>query len=267
MTFKDIKNNEQLIKRTSDIIIKGNISHAYIFEGASRGDRVTAADCFAKAVLCGAFPGSGCDSCTVCRKIDHGNHEDISYVEKDENSVKDESIEELQEKLKKKPFSGDRHIAIIRDADAMTARAQNRLLKTLEEPFPGTVILLLADSVENFTKTILSRCVVLRWNPFGGTCCGETAEKAEAFIKTLLSREPFYLKKRMAAELSENKDEAFVLLDAMEVLFGRYLREHFYGIEDVKAAVSCIEEARQELKRGMKPSQSIKRMMLKMEGI
>lgn len=41
----------------------------------------------------------------------------------------------MQESLKSKPF-GDRHIVVIENSDTMTLRAQNRLLKTLEEP-PG----------------------------------------------------------------------------------------------------------------------------------
>ena len=55
----------------------------------------------------------------------------------------------LQERLSKKPYYGDRNIAIIKDADTMTAKAQNRLLKTLEEPHPGTVIILLSKNILN----------------------------------------------------------------------------------------------------------------------
>jgi len=267
MTFDEIGNNAPLIKRVSRAIISGRVSHAYIFEGAARADRAAAADSFAKAVLCGEHPGRGCDSCIVCKKIDHGNHGDVLYVEKSENSVKDEAIEELQEKLKKKPFSGDRNIAVIKDADAMTSRAQNRLLKTLEEPFPGTIILLLSDNVENFARTIRSRCIVLRWNPFHEEQGGEETEKAEALVKMLAGGEPFYARKRMVAGLFENRDEALALLDRMEILFGGYLRERSYGKKTIKAAIDSIEEARQELKRGMQPAQSLKRMILKMEGI
>ena len=57
---------------------------------------------------------------------------------------------------------GDRNIAVIKDADTLTVRAQNRLLKTLEEPFEGTVIMLLSENRENLLDTIKSRCIMYR---------------------------------------------------------------------------------------------------------
>lgn len=48
------------------------------------------------------------------------------------------------------------------DADTMTLRAQNRILKTLEEPPAGTVIMLLSENTENLIRTIVSRCAVIR---------------------------------------------------------------------------------------------------------
>ena len=47
-------------------------------------------------------PGIGCDECANCRKIETGNYEDLHIVESDGMSVKDEQIEKLQEKLKRK---------------------------------------------------------------------------------------------------------------------------------------------------------------------
>ena len=265
MTFKDIKNNDMRIRRLQDAISKGNILHAYIFEGGTREDRSLAADCFAKAVLCGVYPGAGCDYCKTCKKIDHGNHEDIIRVEKDENSVKDEYIAELQSKLLRKPFSGERSIAIINDSETMTKWAYNRLLKTLEEPPPGTVIILLADSVEKITETIVSRCAVLKWNPFA-ECDPVAADKAEELIKTLLDGEPFYSSKKKLTSLAENRDEAYKLLDAMEVSFGKLIRGSGGG-KAVKTAIGRIEEARSDLVRGMQVGYTLKRMLLNMEDI
>ena len=265
MTFRDIKNNEAAVKRISDSIINGNISHAYIFEANTCTDKRLLADSFAKAVLCRSHLGAGCDSCVICKKIGHGNHEDVIYTEKDGISVKDEAIEELQVKLKRKPFAGERSIAIIDDADTMTARAQNRLLKTLEEPFPGTVIILLSCNIENLAKTILSRCVVVRWRPFATEDGSELLKEAERLIKMFLEGEPFYLNKPAVMNFSENRDEAYKLLDSMEIICGGHIRERSCGREAVSSAVSCIEEARQDLSRGLNVGYALKSMILKME--
>lgn len=265
MTFDDVKNNGPLIKKISESAARGNVSHAYVFEGSADTDKKTLADCFAKALLCGENPGIGCEHCIVCKKINHGNHEDVIYVEKDENSVKDEAIEELQERLKKKPFAGERNIAVVMDADTMTRWAQNRLLKTLEEPFPGTVIILLSENAQNLNKTVLSRCVTLRWSPFHDTGLGELATDAEFIVKALLEEEPFYLIKSRIMRLAGSRDDAFRLLDSMETVFGGYVRERMYDMAVVNSAIRCIEEARQDLKYGMNTGYVLKGMILKME--
>ena len=263
MTLCDIKNNDSLIERMTGFIRCGNIAHAYIFEGGAGTDKNAIADSFAKAVLCKA---AGCESCIVCKKINNGNHEDIIYVEKDGLSVRDEAIFELQNKLKKKPYAGERNIAIIRDADTMTARAQNRLLKTLEEPFSGTVIILLSDNTENLAKTILSRCVVFRFNPWDS---GEGGQPANARIPAgmLLERKPFYLTKEKVMELAEDRDQAHRLLDSMEIIYGGYLKDRSYSKGAVKAAIINIEKARQNLMLGMNVSYTLKNMILSMEEI
>ena len=91
-------------ERLNRAISNGNISHAYIFEGDYTVDKTVFAMKFVKSVLCDS---GGCDECVVCHKIDNGNYEDL-FVISPENSVKDEDIEKLQEKLKNKPFAGSR---------------------------------------------------------------------------------------------------------------------------------------------------------------
>ena len=265
MTFDDIGNNDLLIRRISDSIVRGGVSHAYIFEGSSDTDKKTITDCFAKALLCAERPGTGCGRCAVCKKIDHGNHEDIIYVEKDEISVKDEAIEELQAKLKRKPFGGERSIAVIVDADTMTDRAQNRLLKTLEEPFPGTVIILLSENALNLRQTVLSRCAVMRWRPFAACGSESLTEEAECIVRAILKREPFYLSKSKIMNLAGSRDDAYKLLDSMETVCGGYIRRREYGAEAVGSAIGCIEEARRDLKRGINTGYALKGMILKME--
>ncbi|MBP5343816.1 MAG: AAA family ATPase [Alphaproteobacteria bacterium] len=49
-------------------------------------------------------------------------------------------------------------ILVIDLADEMNENAQNALLKTLEEPYPNTLILLLCENVGKLLPTILSRC-------------------------------------------------------------------------------------------------------------
>jgi len=263
MAFRNISNNDLIINRISRSIKSGNISHAYVFECDTSADKKVLANSFAKAILCDEQKGMGCDSCIICNKIANGNYEDIIYVEKDGASVKDGAIEELQEKLKIKPFAGERNIAIINESETMTARAQNRLLKTLEEPFLGTVLILLTNNSEGLNKTILSRCVVIKWNEFEMEGWGDLPDEAETLVKMLLNGEPYYSSKFRLMSLAEDRDNAYKLLDCMQISYGKFMRERFCSKEVAHFAIRCIEEARMDLAKGMNVAYTLKNMILK----
>ncbi|MBN1593972.1 MAG: hypothetical protein JW941_12080 [Candidatus Coatesbacteria bacterium] len=64
----------------------------------------------------------------------------------------------LQQRLANRPLLGSRHLCIIDDAHKMLEPAQNALLKTLEEPPAGAVIILVTENPTALLPTILSRC-------------------------------------------------------------------------------------------------------------
>jgi DNA polymerase-3 subunit delta' len=59
---------------------------------------------------------------------------------------------------------GRRKVAIIFEADRMTAEAANGFLKTLEEPPNHSLLLLTSDQPETLPETILSRCITVPLN-------------------------------------------------------------------------------------------------------
>jgi DNA polymerase-3 subunit delta' len=64
-----------------------------------------------------------------------------------------------------RPALGTRTVAIILDADHLAEEAANCLLKTLEEPPQGAVIILVGTAVERQLPTIRSRCQIVRFRP------------------------------------------------------------------------------------------------------
>jgi DNA polymerase III subunit delta' len=60
-----------------------------------------------------------------------------------------------------KPVSGDRKIFIIK-AFSITHEAQNSLLKTLEDPVPGTGFILLIPCADRLLPTLRSRFFVIK---------------------------------------------------------------------------------------------------------
>lgn len=270
MDFKERKENINLIKRLDYIIENDKVSHAYIFEGPACVDKKAFAESFVKGVLCPVNSGDNCGKCGICRKIDHGNHEDMVYISADGSSIKDAAIVKMQDILKTKPF-GDRHIVIIENSDTMTLRAQNRLLKTLEEPPGRSVIILLSENMENLVQTIQSRCVKYRINYFGSESYDYMMGKAKKIAEMSLDREPFYKIKKEIEDVLGSSEDVAGLLDGMQVFFRNMLLEKQKGIslhkdEELINDIHAVETARRQIREGVSSAYAIKNLLIKIGG-
>lgn len=288
MTLGSIIGNEKVVRRLMKAVEANNISHAYLFEGNGLVDKLQISENFVKAILClSPSGGDSCELCSSCKKINHGNHEDLIYLRAEGSSIKDEVVFQLQGRLGKKPYMGIRNVAIIENADTMTLRAQNRLLKTLEEPWPGTIIILLSENMENLTQTILSRCVIYKLNPLHMGENTNITDKAIHIAQMLLRRKAFYEIVKKMDEYTATKEAAYQLLDVLETWYRDVLLFEFdihqgsdilyyqgrlteieeqsriFQRERIYSAVENIEEARNLLNRNMNIGYTLKNMILK----
>ena len=130
------------------------LHHAWLLTGPPGSGRSNAAAAFAAALLC---EESGCGSCKACRMVESGSHPDVSVLATEKVII---SIEEIRALVAASHFGGSLgkfQIMIIEDADRMTERSSNVLLKALEEPPAGTIWLLCAPSEADMLPTIRSR--------------------------------------------------------------------------------------------------------------
>ncbi len=164
MSFKNIVGQEKIIGYLIQSIKENRIGHAYILDGPEGAGKETMALAFAKGVLCQNFYKDACCTCASCIKIDSRNHPDVKIIEPEGLHILNHQIDELQQDLFLKPYESNKKVFIIKDADTMTDRAQNRLLKTLEEPPAYALILLLSTNFYSFLPTIRSRCQILKLN-------------------------------------------------------------------------------------------------------
>lgn len=294
MSLREIRGNEQILQRMKEAAATQVVSHAYILEGDASVDKVRLAKEFVKAILCEDRDrdGSSCDVCITCQKVDHDNHEDVFLMAADGNSIKDEAVEEMQRRLANRPNAGSRNVIIMDDADTMTLRAQNRLLKTLEEPAPGTVILLLSENAEHLAQTVRSRCILYRLHSLGTELeenikmvAAETGEQwltGEPFYKLVKAMEPALADKTAAAEFLDAielwlRDVLISLYDQSGALIGgpaaagnrwpqsvRELKEiaRRCGKEQIYKAIEAVEETRQDLERNINTGYALKGMLL-----
>ncbi len=132
--------------------------------------RDAAAEEFLRAVLCEAREGGdgrACGACGSCGRVRRGIHPDHHRLlpEKGRVTVGVEAVEALQSLLSLRSVEGRGTAVLVPGAEALTPQAQNALLKTLEEPPPGTALVLTAAAPRSLLPTLRSRCVGLRLPP------------------------------------------------------------------------------------------------------
>ncbi len=177
--WQGIYGHDQLVERFQRSLASGRLPSSFLFLGPEGIGKRTFAIKLAKALLCpkGApeklMP---CGTCDSCRQLDAGNHPDLDIVglpeDKREIPLKTfigdkehRNQEGLCHQIALRPMLGKRRVAIIDDADYLNIESSNCLLKTLEEPPPGAVLILIGTSRGRQLPTILSRTQVVRFQP------------------------------------------------------------------------------------------------------
>ena len=78
------------------------------------------------------------------------------------NFIKINSVRDIKREAAMSRIEDGKKIFIIFNVDMMNAEASNSLLKTLEEPLPGTILLLTTSAKDQLLPTILSRCQLIK---------------------------------------------------------------------------------------------------------
>jgi DNA polymerase-3 subunit delta' len=152
-------------------LLQGRLSHALLLSGPpGLGKRVFTL-AFAQSLLCTDRDGEGlpCGICRQCELTLSGNHPDFRWLSPDPESKSGEitvdAVRVLTASVSLTAHGGSNKIIAIQPAHRMNNAAANSLLKTLEEPTPGTLILLLTDQPGRLLPTIRSRCQKVNFPP------------------------------------------------------------------------------------------------------
>lgn len=269
----------ELGQRLIEQATNGHTAHAIVLEGP-RAVTEPVARLYAKALLCTGTGEKPCGVCASCRNLANGIMEDFLVLEgvasgkSGNRAMKDEQIERMQDSLKKKPLASNRIVALILEADLLTERAQNRLLKTLEEPPGHDSLILLSENTRHLLPTILSRCQVIK--------VGEDAEDAEngtiqEYAKTyyalLKKGSRYYEYIPVLRKIAEDKPTADSFLDAMTELVREdlltFAEEQNAPLLAEKAAryetvIYAIEDARRDLSRNVNVGYAMKDLTVRL---
>ena len=164
--LRDIIGHDDIIKNLRGALVSERVSHAYLFSGPRGVGKITAAMAFAAALKCQRpVEGDGCGECDGCRRVFRDLHPDVSVINPEGSSVKISQIRQLSASVQMGPATGRWTVRIVDGADLMTVEAANSMLKTLEEPLPGVIIILVSARPQALLPTIISRCQHMYFRP------------------------------------------------------------------------------------------------------
>ena len=159
-----------MLERTLASKSGGHLPHALLIDSASTLDLQPFIRHLSMLLLCDAPAGLvPCDACEACRMMRAGTYADFRLVtlEADEKTkkisknIKIEQIRNLIHEVSLTRRYARLKIAAIYPAEAMNQASANALLKTLEEPAPGVLILLVSHNRGRIPITLRSRCQCL----------------------------------------------------------------------------------------------------------
>ncbi len=193
----------------------GKGHHALIFHGPMGVGKFTAALAYAQLLLCHEDNTTGkprasacgrCDSCRLFRVSDDSErdesedelsvlttaHPDLHIVRKelamfsDDPKVRQQKQRVIPVDVLRSELVGPAGLApklhhgkvfIIDEAELMNASGQNTILKTLEEPPPGTTIILVTAHEDRLLPTVRSRCLRVHFSPLPDEVVQQWCEK------------------------------------------------------------------------------------------
>ncbi len=180
--FEDISIQALAVSLLKSAIEKKHIAPAYFFTGPKGVGQKEIAISFLEN-LTKLYSGK----MNIRERIESLNHPDLFWVEptyliqgkaisastaRKENLAKNtapqiriDQIKEVRNFLGKKPLEGKLGMVVIEEVEKMNESAANALLKTLEEPSNG-VLILISDKPERIMETIHSRCQKIPFKPF-----------------------------------------------------------------------------------------------------
>lgn len=191
MAFERIVGQEAAVALLRRSLASGRLPHALLFQGPECVGKATVARELAAVIQCES--GEACGRCGACRRLASGAHPDylvitrlpkksgagvpVQVAEREEDEEAEmgggelralivvDQIRALTQHASFAPQEGSRRVFVIDPADRMNAEAQNALLKTLEEPPGGALMILVSAKPHLLRPTVRSRCLSVRFAP------------------------------------------------------------------------------------------------------
>jgi len=198
----------ELLRRALD---GARVAHAYAFVGAPGSGRMTTALAFAEELLSeelstGRRSTGRVGSDNLLEQPTHAptrvsgprynntavsTHPDLHVLAptppesnpKGARTIRIGAIRELERRAALRPVLGGRRVFILDEAERMTGEAPEAFLKFLEEPPPGTVVVLVLPGVRAVPATVISRCQIVRFRARQSSRAADAVGEALALLQ------------------------------------------------------------------------------------
>lgn len=203
LNWKLLLGQERIKEVIANAFTHDKLGHAYLFCGETGVGTFTCALELAMAIHCESSVDTPCMKCTSCLRIKAFSYPDVHvvmpvslqkefrgsdgkisetgweeiarlvkirfgepYIEPSYSSLPSipvDWIREVTHSIRRGAVEKGKNVIIIDGVETMQPESANAMLKTLEEPPPGTILLLCATRLHSVLPTIVSRCQLLRF--------------------------------------------------------------------------------------------------------
>lgn len=198
--FHDLVGQTLAVQLLQAALQRGRLAPAYLFAGPDGVGRRLAAQRFLEGVLTGGHADAG-----LRRRLAQGNLADLLWIQptylhqgqlvpvsqaealgvsrRTPPQIRLDQVREAGRFLARRPIESPRSLLVIETAEAMPEAAANALLKTLEEPGDGLLILISA-APERLLGTIRSRCQTIPFHPLTPTQIAEVLARGPSPLES-----------------------------------------------------------------------------------
>ncbi len=227
-------------------IDRGEFSHAYFILSEDKD----AIDALFTLIAMKAYCKDACGVCAECHKVLVRSKPDVKYLAEGKENFTVAEMSEVTEDAGMTAFEGGRKLYFFKNFENLADAPQNKLLKTLEEPFDKVHFILSAASTATVLPTILSRVKQVTLAAFSTenvrkalVKSGVPADRAERGARlsqgSLTRGREFAVDEDFARHVSEVTDLLLELKSTADVY--RFLREGIFTKERIERTLSMFE--------------------------